>query len=218
MTENNDLHFRANLTRVNEHWYINNVFIYAVGERFDTVNTVEVSGNVYLFIIRQFGNQQVNSARKLKFYIDDGVEPVETVDQIREKLVGASLNGVEDFELDELQHKLKFNVRHAISQNTQLLSFTLFNYMKLNNELIAAGFCITDDNREEVYLKIINTGDIELIDKLSSYLDAYDELSAGSKYVNRYNDAVRIINNAKTVDELNREYVDKIAPTLCEVN
>ena len=50
-------------------------------------------------------------------------------------------------------------------------------YMEYNNELASKGYFITDSNREEMYLKILETGDDTLIDILEQYLIMKDKLS-----------------------------------------
>jgi|SaaInlStandDraft_5_1057022.scaffolds.fasta_scaffold00722_21 hypothetical protein len=61
---------------------------------------------------------------------------------------------------------------------TTLNVVVLFNYMEGNNVLQDAGYNITDANREENYLAILNTGNTALIQQLEEYLEAKDQLSA----------------------------------------
>lgn len=55
--------------------------------------------------------------------------------------------------------------------------FEFFDFIMLNNTLTAAGYVITNSNRREKYLEIIDTGDIELIDTLELYLNALDKMA-----------------------------------------
>lgn len=59
-------------------------------------------------------------------------------------------------------------------------------FITLNNELIYKGFVFTEDNREEMYLKLLNTGDSDLIEKLERYLLAVDEIGQYKFHLNEY--------------------------------
>jgi len=52
-----------------------------------------------------------------------------------------------------------------------------FDYLTVFSKLASLGYFITDDNREEKYLEIIETGDEELISDLELYLESMDKLS-----------------------------------------
>ena len=54
---------------------------------------------------------------------------------------------------------------------------TFFSALTSFSILASKGYFITDENREEKYLEIINTGDETLIAALEEYLDAYDNIS-----------------------------------------
>lgn len=213
-----DVKFAANVKRVDGHWYVNNLFMYTDDEDVNMVDVRRLSPFVYMRLHRRLSSIKVNSAYELKIYIDDDVDFVDDVKYIHEVQASPSINvQPEAVELESKRLMYKYNVRTELAKNTQMFPITLFNYMKIGFELAGAGFFVTDDNREEQYLAIINTGDEKLIDNLSKYLDAYDDLSANSKYITIYNNAVKLIDSAKTVEELDTVYTDKIASTLCEV-
>lgn len=52
------------------------------------------------------------------------------------------------------------------------------DFIDTNNILNAEGFFITDKNKEEKYLEILETGDEDLIDTLEKFLISKDKLSA----------------------------------------
>ena len=61
-----------------------------------------------------------------------------------------------------------------------LLIFTLIDFvsfMNLNNKFANLGIFITDSNREESYIKIIETGIPSLIDDLETYINLKDSLA-----------------------------------------
>lgn len=70
------------------------------------------------------------------------------------------------------------SAKHFIAYRIGYLSmFDFFNFQILNNKLAAAGYVISDSNREEKYLEIVNTGEQDLISVLEEYLALLDKLS-----------------------------------------
>lgn len=70
---------------------------------------------------------------------------------------------------------LKMKARGIMGDD--LLTFTLMDFvslMLLNNKFLSKGIIITDDNREECYIKIIETGDDSLIVELEKYIQLRD--------------------------------------------
>ena len=68
--------------------------------------------------------------------------------------------------------------RLLINQRIDVVSLMGFaKFIILNNYMADAGFFITDENREEKYLEIINTNNQTLIAKLEEYLEAKDKIS-----------------------------------------
>jgi len=62
-----------------------------------------------------------------------------------------------------------------------LLIFKLVDFvsfMLLNNKFINKGIVITDDNKEECYIKIIEMGDESLITDLEKYISLKDDIKA----------------------------------------
>lgn len=59
---------------------------------------------------------------------------------------------------------------------SKIAGMTLYSFMILNNELASRGFFITDGNREETYIRILEAGDDALIQMLEDYLNSRDEI------------------------------------------
>jgi len=79
---------------------------------------------------------------------------------------------------DELRIRvIKAADRKLKKYNTVVEMIDYINYIDLNNELNSLGFFITDDNREEKYLEILETGDEHKIDLLEDMLLLKDKLS-----------------------------------------
>lgn len=93
----------------------------------------------------------------------------------------------------------------------ELLIFKLVDFvtfMSLNNKFLEKGIVITDNNKEEAYIKIIETGDEELITSLEKYLTIKDEIKLIEAQKDEYAD---IVSKLKTLANKNdTEAVNKI--------
>jgi hypothetical protein len=60
-----------------------------------------------------------------------------------------------------------------------LLTFYMVDFasfMMLNNKFASKGIFITDENKEEEYIKVIESGDISLIEDLETYINLRDKI------------------------------------------
>jgi hypothetical protein len=86
-----------------------------------------------------------------------------------------------------------------------LLIFTLLDFVsfiQLNNKFSDAGIYITDDNKEECYIKIIEMNKESLINDLETYINLKDKIKKIQEQKNEY---VKIINSLKNLADLNDE-------------
>ena len=86
-------------------------------------------------------------------------------------------------------------------------NFELYHFFKLNHYLESKGFFITDENREEKYLEVINSGDAEALEKLSEYLDSLDEFNAIDDIYMRYKEFKDKVKVAKNEQEIKDAYI-----------
>jgi len=87
----------------------------------------------------------------------------------------------------------------------ELLIFTLLDFVKfiqLNNKFMDLGIYITDDNKEECYIKIIEKNDPKLIDDLEEYINLKDSIKIIENNKKEY---VKIVNKLKSLDDLDNE-------------
>ena len=66
-------------------------------------------------------------------------------------------------------------------------------YIDANNVLNSKGFFVTDENREETYLDILEAGDEKIIDTLEEFLELKDKLSSIKSAKKEYDEAVEKI-------------------------
>lgn len=87
-----------------------------------------------------------------------------------------------------------------LEQNLSLLDY--FEFIISHDFLLSKGYTITDENRSEKYLEIINTGDKTLEVVLEKYLDARDRITAHSSNYSKWVSFKNSIKTATTVNEI----------------
>jgi hypothetical protein len=80
--------------------------------------------------------------------------------------------------------------------------FDVLQFILLNNELIEKGFVITEKNREEKYLEIINSEDPDLLEVLQNFLGSLDRLSPHLHFFRKYIEVSKAIDVAQSNDEV----------------
>lgn len=93
----------------------------------------------------------------------------------------------------------------------ELVIFTLVRFvqfMQLNNKFNSLGIQITEDNKEECYIKIIEMEKPELIDDLELYIDLNDEINDIVKKKDEYSSIIDKLQNA--LDPNDSEAVNSI--------
>lgn len=83
---------------------------------------------------------------------------------------------------------------------SKISGLTLYGFNVLNNDMINAGYAITNENREEKYLEILETGDEALITKLEEYLNYKDEIERVAALERKFSKVQQEINNANEED------------------
>jgi hypothetical protein len=86
-----------------------------------------------------------------------------------------------------------------------LLTFTLLDFislMSLNNKFISKGIVITDDNKEECYIKIIESGEESLISDLEKYINLKDSIKLIEQKKEEY---FSIVNSLRVLSNYNDE-------------
>ena len=74
-------------------------------------------------------------------------------------------------------------------------------YIMLHNKMAAKGYFVTQENREEMYIKMLEAGDTELFELLEKYISYLDIVEALSAKVDEYNKLVEQIKLNADADE-----------------
>ena len=78
-----------------------------------------------------------------------------------------------------------------------------FDFSVLNNTLLTKGYYITDENKEEKYLEILQTADESLINLLQDYLESLAKISEYYALHKAYKQSILAIEDASDVQEVN---------------
>lgn len=112
-------------------------------------------------------------------------------------------------EVKKLEAKYKVQEHYNNQMNTVAL-FEMYNVMLVNTELASKGYFITDENREEKYIEIINSGNEKLIVLLQSYLEMKDRIDPMWEYYNKFKEFKTNLEGMKTIEE-----IDTAVENLC---
>jgi len=114
------------------------------------------------------------------------------------------------FPLDKMSYKRGKTLNKAreyISTRLNAVAlFDLYEFMICNNELLERGFTVTNENRRDQYIKIIEKGDPETIDLLEKLVTVKERLESVAGWYRQYRDFEKDINRCSTVDEIDERY------------
>jgi hypothetical protein len=152
------------------------------------------------------------AAERIKASLDNGCKNIiipKTL-QTLEVLPGEVI--VEDIDPADIKNVKSAEIRRIRALITpeiaSISGVTLYSWIILNNELSSKGYFIYDDNREEVYLSILETGDDELINKLEEYLNYKDEISRVAHLNSKFSNIIKEIMTLTDKDKVT-EKADK---------
>jgi hypothetical protein len=123
------------------------------------------------------------------------------------------IDGVENNELENYKESSIIKVRMLVTPElSKISSFSMYGFIVLNNDLSSAGYFITNENREEKYLEILETGDEQLIQKLEDYLNYKDEieqLSGLERKFSKFRKDIQECDSKEKVETLEKNFLEK---------
>jgi len=115
-------------------------------------------------------------------------------------LVIITKNEIDDLTLYKGQYKSKAR-RHVNHFMANIHGILLFEFYDANNKLCSNGYFVHENNKEEVYLQILETDNEDLINDLEIYLNAYDILHRQTVLEKLYKKLYDDLNYAKSREE-----------------
>lgn len=148
-----------------------------------------------------------NSYQKCSEGLAEGKTVTINKELITDEVLPGDVN-VSDEAIDEIETYKKVAMQKINKKMSYVMStlsaLDVLAFTVINNELIAEGYVITNKNREEKYIDIIETDDEELIEKLEEYLVLLDEVSNTLEFNKICKSHIKAIK-----EETDKEGVDK---------
>jgi len=170
-------------------------------EIWDETRFKQVNKPLYDFIAEKYADGELT--------FDDSIE-VLTVDNVQftpfDKVAALVNNALQLYIFRELRHEDATFDMFLIS-----IKFTM-----LNNQFLAAGFYFTLDNKEEIYLNVLNSGDEHLIGLLEDYIETLEAVGVYSTKVNNYVSMRKELEDAASVQEVMDIYASYTARNLID--
>ena len=87
----------------------------------------------------------------------------------------------------------------------------LINILLLHDKFAAEGIYITNENREEKYIEILEKDDPKLLEALEKYIEALDRVDIINNLVKEYYDLVEKIKSCdgEDFDSIIKEYIER---------
>lgn len=117
---------------------------------------------------------------------------------------------IEQDSIDSLEFNRKLYLQKArqqvVHQQAIVSGIQMYEFIMLNNYFNSKGYYIHDDNREEVYLNILETGDDSLVDKLEQFLNAKEDISRAAALEKLYQKFYLNISSSKSLEDIEIAY------------
>ena len=87
----------------------------------------------------------------------------------------------------------------------------MINILLLHDKFAAEGIYITNENREEKYIEILEKDDPKLLEDLEKYIEALDRVDVINNLVKEYDDLVEKIKSydGEDFDSIIKEYIER---------
>lgn len=168
-------------------------------EIYDNTLWYKISDEVYIFLKDRLTTKNGN---KSSFFIDINSETIDDVSDIK---TDSSNNIIEDTLMSVLTQYDK-NMQEVLVSISHMYPFKLYKYFNHYNALVAKGIFVTDENQEEKYFDVINTGDDDLVIKFSEFIDIKNDMNDEYTIYKDYNTYHRRLYLSKTKQEAKQVY------------
>ena len=156
----------------------------------DPEMVVEVPKDLFVFIKNKLHAAQIQYSK-----------------DIAGKLIKEDLVIVDYDPVTSHRERILNKAREYISTRLNAVSlFELYEFLVCNLDLIEKGFVITNKNRRQKYLDIIDAGEIETIDLLERLLNSKDKLESISGWYNQYRTFESDLYKLNSVDDIDERF------------
>ena len=168
--------------------YKDRINIYRVTNILFKEHTHLSSGNMFIHLDAELG-------LKIRDIISTGVDVLinkETINKTPIVFEDFLIVEYDDIELEK--NKLNKKINSLITyEMTSIFALDYCQFISINTFFISKGFYITDETREEVYLKIIETEDDSLLQMMEKYLVLKDKIDGLTSKVNLFESSLKTL-------------------------
>lgn len=174
------------------------------------VTSVIFSDQTFLSSGQKFIHVGSDVALRIRDSLIGGADVIVTEDRVNESIENPEARlQYEDFTItipDDFDKKKRVQLkkyRSYLQYSTASINvIDFYGFFTSFSKLATSGYIITDENREEKYLEIINTGDEDLIDALEGYVECKDKIQSAYNLFNTIKTAISEVENSQTEEEL----------------
>jgi hypothetical protein len=185
--------FDAQLSEFGSYYLVTNIFLTEVKYVVPTGKYQPLPNSVALTL-----KNELNQGKLIKIEKD-------LIDNPKSKdipLENFTIEEPKELEMKKSAQRAKVNSRFTAYAAT-LNALDIFDFFFITTKLNSMGYNVLDnENKEEVFLKIINTGNDDLITDLERFLETKDRFDKISKMRNGIKDYFREIDDCDTDEEL----------------
>lgn len=188
----------ASVLDCGEYYQVQNVLSNIMQDFINNEKYVKLNNITYTLILKALEQNKV--VRIIKDF---------EVEVLPKDLIIVDTDELKNYKLLYLQ-KARQMVNH---QQAVVSGLQMYEFIVINNYLNDKGFFIHDDNREEKYLEILETGDESLIEKLEDYLNAREVIDRASALEKKYREFYTSIdesNEKEQVLDIFTKFMDNI--------
>ncbi len=162
------------------------------------------------FCIRPLSRLAIKKIDNLLPYLDSTKESLIILKPFYGEVNGFNIHKVlnsnllpDDTDIDNLKNSYLIMISQFFDTRINTVSnLTHYEFTVLNNELMNNGFFITNDNKEEVYIDILEKEDDHLINILEKYLICQDEIQRSFAAYEMYRTFKQSLQEASTTEEI----------------
>ena len=140
--------------------------------------------------------------------------------EFREKLENKNFKSISNVDTNTPAGKAILKVRNKFRGIIGDSGFLLLNiveivkFMLLHDKFASLGIYITEENKEEKYIEILEKDDEKLLNDLEEYIETQERVSILVRAVDIYD---KLIQKIKEVDENDEEEINKIISDYLEI-
>ena len=167
--------------------------------------------DIYTLGINEYIDMPSSVSTILKEELNKGNKIICEESIIKKSPTNISVNDFEIIKAGDLE-KSKNKLLSELSNNfshylASISGITYFSFIISSFKLASAGYFITNENREEKYVEIMNTGDNMLIEALNDFLDSLDKISPMSGLYDHFKLAQKTVEQSKSFEDLEKAQV-----------